>query len=694
MHFHALKTAVATQFAAMQKYEMFRVAVEKDELWDTYLNSFPTGSNPHYRERTSHDCSCCKQFIRAVGDVVAIIDNKVVSLWDIVVKNEPEYQAVVDAMSKLIKNAAVKNEAGELTGAIEPRAIADYFLHEERTAGTDKNFEQLTDGVKTWEHFFVNIPAAYHVPKNSTPSRESRLGDLRAHRDVFARGLAELAPDAVSAVQDLVNSNSLYKGAEKKPLLDQFAKLQKEYLKLDADGKRLFAWQKTKGLHGALAKFRNDVIGTLVEDLTDGVDLEVAVAKFEDKVHGSKYKRPTALVTKSMIANAKAKLEELGLTSALRRRYANVNDITVNNLIYVNRATRKIIEGDVFDDLMSGMGDKLNSRKLDKVEEVSIENFIANIVPTASNIEIMLDNNLSNNLVSLIAPEDPTAGNLFKWNNNFSWSYTGEVTDSIIERVKKAGGNVTGDLCCRLAWYNHDDLDFHMIEPNGYEIYFGTRTSKSPNGGRLDVDMNAGTGTTREPVENIFYESRKTMKEGVYTLLVNQFSKRETKDVGFEVEIDFMGTRYNFAFPQAVANKAKIEVAKFEYTHKDGLKIISSLPMTQASKTIWGLPTQTFHKVNAMMLSPNFWDDNEVGNKHYFFMLEGCVNDDSARGFYNEFLKQELNEHRKVFEVVGAKMTVDDATAQLSGIGVSSTLKKTVIARVSGNVTRTVKIVF
>ena len=51
---------------------------------------------------------------------------------------------------------------------------------------------------------------------------------------------------------------------------------------------------------------------------------------------------------------------------------------------------------------------------------------------------------------------------MFKWNNQFSWSYNGDMADSMKERVKQAGGNVTGDLCCRLAWEDKNDLDFEV----------------------------------------------------------------------------------------------------------------------------------------------------------------------------------------------------------------------------------------
>ena len=97
----------------------------------------------------------------------------------------------------------------------------------------------------------------------------------------------------------------------------------------------------------------------------------------------------------------------------------------------------------------------------------------------------------------------PLAPSLFTWENRFSWSYAGDFADAIKERVRKVGGNITGDVCCRLAWSNYDDLDLHMWEPGNYHIYYGNKGHRSPNGGMLDVDANAGGGSsrrgTREP---------------------------------------------------------------------------------------------------------------------------------------------------------------------------------------------------
>ena len=119
--------------------------------------------------------------------------------------------------------------------------------------------------------------------------------------------------------------------------------------------------------------------------------------------------------------------------------------------------------------------------------------------------------------------------------------------------------------------------------------------------------------------------------------------------------------------------------------------------MKSTAKSIekWGLTTNNLVRVNTLLLSPNHWDDNSVGNRHWFFILDGCHNPDPIRGLYNEFLQPSLEQHRKVFEVLGDKLKCQPSDDQLSGVGFSSTRKDTAVVVVqSGTKKRPYKIVF
>lgn len=668
--FIEFKQAVTKQFSKMQSLPLFVTDVDKDLLWETYLNSFPEGTNPIFRERTEHDCQCCKQFIRAVGNVVAIDCGSLVSIWD-VEGLDATYQPVAAAMAAVVKKAAIRN----------------IFLHYENSAGTDFSLQEIEDNdTLRWEHFYLKLPENVVAPKDNIGTR---LSETRSTKEVFQRGLEEITIDAVETVLELIEQNSLYRGQENVGVLENFLGNQQTYNNTDDREKEFFVWLMATTSSPALTRIRSSAIGTLLVDLSEGKELDSAVASFEAKVAPTNYKRPTALITPTMIKKAEAKVAELGFGSALARRYATIEDINITNILYADREAKK--EMNVFDELAADVTTKFKT--LEKVEKVSIEDFLANILPKAESIEIGVENRHEKNFMSLIAPCDPGSQNMLKWGNNFTWNYKGDVTDSIKERVKAAGGDVTGDLRCSLSWFNSDDLDIHLDCPEAVHIY---HLSKSPPGttGKLDVDMNAGGPTSRTPVENITFKNASKIVEGDYCLKVNNFNKREAVDVGFEIEIEFLGELYNFSHEQAVPNGKTIEVAKFTYSREGGIKFHKTITSTSSSKEIWGIKTQTFKRAKVIMNSPNHWDGEETGNKHYFFILEDCLNDGKARGFFNEFLTPKLNEHRKVFEVLGSKMMAEESEEQLSGLGFSSTQRNSVFCNVTGSFARKIEIIF
>jgi len=76
-----------------------------------------------------------------------------------------------------------------------------------------------------------------------------------------------------------------------------------------------------------------------------------------------------------------------------------------------------------------------------------------------------------------------------------------------------------GDPQVSLLWSDTNDLDLHIIDPNGEEIFYGNRSSTT--GGTLDHDANAACNNpTTNPVENIFWTPG-TAPHGTYEVLVD-----------------------------------------------------------------------------------------------------------------------------------------------------------------------------
>lgn len=656
-HFSQLVAKSFQQLTEDGNTPSFVMSESGDALYATYLASFPEGTNPLYKKRTEHDCSCCKSFIRHVGSVVSIKGSIVRTIWDDAAKHaHAPYDQVATALRDVVRQSVVQ----------------DRFLvsKKEKSFGAEKTFSLNENESVTWNHFFTG-PLPAHL-QHASP--DAAKGDYRTTVQVFERGLKELKPSVLDEVIDLIEANALYRGAEHKAAVSEFRKAQKSYLALDQNRDR-FVWERAGS---PSARFKNTVIGTLVQDLSEGKSTEQAVTAFETKVAPQNYKRTTAVITPAMVKAAMATIEELDLNEALERRFARLEDISVNDVLWVDNSVKPLMKDGLTDVLMQHAV-KSNSAIEERAEDISIDDFVQRILPEATRMELLFKSTHISNLMSLTAPVHSEPKHLFKWDNDFAWSYGGNVTDSIKERVKKAGGNVTNAaLRVSLSWFNHDDLDLHVQEP-GNHIYFGNRGL--PGRGMLDVDMNV-LPTTRQPVENVSWV---TTPDGLYKVWVNNYNCRETNNLGFVVEMENAGKISQFSYDKGVRSREDVQVVSFRVKKgivEDLTLGSNALTTSSISQEKWGMNTETFVKVNAITLSPNYWGDNAVGNKHTFFVLDGAENDEPTRGIYNEFLHSRLETHRKVFEVIGDKTKCQPTPGQLSGLGFSSTKQDEVIVKV------------
>jgi len=650
---------------------LFTTDVDPQKMWDTYIGAYPE------EIRQMSNCNCCRQFIKHYGNVVTIVNNKVKSIWDFT--TEGHYGDIVKAMNKLVTSAKVK----------------EVFVHKFQKLGSDTSIQRLEDGTTTrWDHLFVLLPKSF--VENRNLSEEAIMGSYRDSKNVFKRSLDEITIDAVETVLELIAQNSIYRGAEFKGQIEAFLRCQKEYSLVVGDAEKdNYCWKNgTSAQAAAVSRIRNTAIGTVLVDVSDGVDLDEAVRKFERVMAPSNYKRPTAVFTSKMIAEAEKTLGELGLTHALSRRFANSDDVRIGDIMFVNRESKA---SGIFAEMQADV--PFNPKTLSKVETVTLDDFLTKILPTSTSVEILLENKHEPNLVSLIAPSNAIdSASMFKWKNNFSWSYNNALADSMKENVKAAGGKVDGILRFSIQWNdkgdNRIDFDAHAVEPNRNEISFSNcrHPSSSSLGGNLDVDIvSPGSGSA---VENITWPTKSRLAKGDYRFFVHNYSSMRSSG-GFTAEIEFEGEVHSFEYGANLTGNQRIEVATVTFDGTN-FSIKCDLPSSSVvnSKEMWGIGTNRFHKVKMAMQSPNHWEGEGIGNKHVFFVLEGANNTGSVRGFFNEFLKQDLDQHRKVFEALASKAKVEYSSNQLSGLGFSSTTNgvREFVVKVTGKFTRTIKV--
>lgn len=687
MNFIQYRDKLKMHFEEMTKDNklVFTTNVDKQKLWELYLESFSPEDNPMFKVKREYDCNCCKNFIRDVGHLIFIKDNKIYTLWDFDATGST-FEPVNKAMSEYVKAQAIEN----------------MFLTTFKKIGTLRNRSLKEGNIEAYDHYLVEIPN--HLQQRNEKDLNEKLSKYSSTRIAFIGSLEQITTQSIKDVLELIMQKSLYRGDEFLYPVKEFLKIKQEYDKIiDPTKKELFIWQTIASPNSVanILKIKNTSIGTLLLDISTGVALDTAVNKFEKVVAPTNYKRPKPIFTERMLQNAKEKIKELGLESSLERRFANIDDIKAKDVLFINRdEVKQSAAIDIFEEMKKSLPE--NPKKFNKVQEIKIEDFINNVLPTTNKIEVLFENKLSKNLVSLLTSKDPTAKNIFKWNNNFSWAYQGNLADSDLKQmVKSLGGNVEGPLRFSIIWNDEiedrSDLDAHCFINNKDHIYFASKMSPATSG-FLDIDIVSPT-QGKPAVENIAWQDINKMPYGTYEFRVHCYSNRGNKK-GFKAEVEFNGNIYKFNHPNPMKQNENVIVATVKYDGLNGFTLHPTLPLASESidsKTIWNIETSKFVPISLITLSPNYWEnaeENTKGNKHYLFMLKDCINEESPNAFFNEYLINDLIEFKHVFEALASKIDIKDTKDQLSGLGFSSTQRNELIVKVYGNIERILKIKF
>ena len=686
--FKELNKAVQVQFEKMSENQtqLFKVEIDKVKIREVFLNNFPEEVRQYY------NCTCCKSFLGRYGNIISYIDGKIVSLWDLDLETiSGEYHASVIALKEYVHGLPV-----------EGLFLGNYSLaqKEEKTIGNDilcggySNFS-VTHFCE-FEHFHFILPKKF--VNHASKSNAAILGAKNTLKQVFEKGLNELKLEALETVIELINENAISAGEQFRFIVEGFYKLKQEYDK--SEDKENFCWQKVSNSAESILAIKSSVIGSLLEDLSSNEsatnNLDIAIRKFDAKM--GFYKRPlTTVLATSTVKKGKEALENMGYSNSLTAVPALESDIPVTKVLFKDNE-RPIIRT-IWDEIptVGSINPSAN------VPEMPIKDFIEKVVPGLSGMEVLFTREHKTNLVTLLKQEDTASKNLCNWDNPFRWAFTGDVATGIKERVKAAGGNIEAVLRCSLEWNtngekentrNSIDFDLYAREPDNTKIHFGlNRKGLSPGmttmSGQLDVD-NRFPGK-EVAIENITWIDKKKMKDGTYEFWVNNYEGRVSNG-GFNLQIEFDGQQYNFAYNKNLKPKEDVKVAKV--TLSNGIFTLNSMMENKSpvKEKKWNLTTGDFHKVKMMSYSPNFWGTN-TGNKLTMFFLENCISDEEMRPFFNEFLPAELREHRKVLELVGKKMKSINDTHQLSGIGFDSS-PNNLIVKVTGTYTRMLKLIF
>ena len=384
----ALLLAVKATFAKASKSPLFVTAVD---LTDAYLDNLG-------RERSVHDCSACKSFLRSFGGLLTIGEDghTASALW-----NEdavPDfYHDAVTAMRKAAERAPVKGP----------------FLSSEPVWGTPKT------GV--WTHLAVSAP---HIHRHPLLTANQAMAAKREDFKTVARALEDFKPTVIAEAIRLLEADHLAQSRKFVTPMNWLASLHEKRMSARGKIRDNILWGAIATAPEGFCHPRAAVTGTLLEDLAAGLSFKEVKKRFDDKMHPLQYQRPQAAPAAGNLANAEAIFEKMGLAPALERRFARLDECQLAWAPFAP-SKRAVPKGGVFSHLApKGSGGQVRASGTPEAV-LTWEKFCRTVLPGAEAIHAYVTGGNQNFLALTTALHDD-APPILKWDkeddrNPFAW---------------------------------------------------------------------------------------------------------------------------------------------------------------------------------------------------------------------------------------------------------------------------------
>lgn len=375
---------------------LFRVETP-DDLFDLYLEELPPADRQH------HNCSACRHFMRDYGNLVTVRDDGTLrSVFWSTGKSPNLYGTAAWVLNKAVR-------AGRIEGVALPSV---------RVWGT-----AITG---PWTHFAAVPPADVlhtHGPeRNRSQAEAAKLHDYQT----LQAALGDFTQPMVQQAFTLLSSGAMYQSERfigpMRFLMDRVEERQRVR---HGEYRNNLVWRAVATAPDGFCHPRTTIIGTLLEDLAAGLPYAAVARKFEEKVHPLRYMRPQAAPAAGNIAVAERLVEQLGIASALKRRFARLEEIETLWRPPTPEPEAPGLAAGVFSHLVAKSELPPKSPLDIPAQDVTWEKFFRTVLPTARKIEAFVGTGLQN-FCALTMQSDPEAKPILQWDsearrNPFSW---------------------------------------------------------------------------------------------------------------------------------------------------------------------------------------------------------------------------------------------------------------------------------
>jgi hypothetical protein len=442
-------------------------------LYGFWHSLLPAGQQQEYT------CSCCTDFVRNFGSLVAI-DKKgrlVPAIWP---EEAPGiYAEATAAVRRVLTNSNV-------TGV---------FLHEAPVWGV---YEK-----GGWTHMHIKADKVKYTPTLLTAFQAS----AQKNQDYLTllNALDSYSLKHVEKAITLLRTDALYRSEKVLGVAEWFAKVHE--IRASAKGnaaRNHLTWLSVAGAPPGFCNVRSSMIGTLLEDISAKMNFDQISNRFAAKMHPLQYQRPQAEPKAGNIRQAEGVFEKLKSEHALARRFARLEDLTC---LWKPAAPPPSNSKGLFSHLLQPKDGKLPNPEVPR-QKMTWEKFQRTVLPDAQRMELLVPAQKAF-FCSLVTATNPDAPPILQWDsehhrNPVSWYvyHTGSLP---------AAFNLTGNV--------YHPVTAITLQPNMWQ-------GKFPHMGEAAIFILRDCKDLGEPGLCLFPEILKTEYRGIRSTL-EAYSKGE-----------------------------------------------------------------------------------------------------------------------------------------------------------------------
>lgn len=372
-------------------------------LYDVFLDNLPAELRKHY------ECRCCRAFVKRYGDLVTV-------------DGQGRQRSVMWGLSHNYAAAPVafRTALSRLDAAITATTVVGVFLSADLTLGTPSTIgEDPVDGSSvTWTHFHAVLPAQRRF-SSLVKTLEAAVAERREEYGMLKRGLDEFGVDVVQKALALLTSGTLQRPEKGEPLarwlLDLHARL-KPYKGQQRDN---LVWLASVQAPAGFCRVRSGMLGTMLEDLQNGLDVAAVSKRWAEKVDPAQYMRAQVAPAAGNLKRAESVIQTMEAAGALRRRYAVKVDVA--EFLWQPRCAEvppAATAGPVFGHITPKQKAPLPRQYLDLGDvKMTWEKFKRTVLPIAERVEYQVPATTLQ-LAALVTATDPAAPPILQWDGD------------------------------------------------------------------------------------------------------------------------------------------------------------------------------------------------------------------------------------------------------------------------------------